>query len=112
MCKIAIVDFYLPELNTVIQCDGCYWHGCPVHFPNTTVLQKNKKKRDAKQDFILEAGGLKVHRFWEHEINQSAEECIKKTKLGASRDKAKDFLVGNEEIYQKVREEINKQIKK
>ena len=33
------------------------------------------------------------------------------TKLGVSRDKAKDFLVGNEEIYQKIREEINKQIK-
>ena len=33
-------------------------------------------------------------------------------KLGASRDKAKEFLVNNEEIYQKIREEINKLIKK
>lgn len=33
-------------------------------------------------------------------------------KLGASRDKAKDFLVENEEIYQKIRGEINKIIKK
>lgn len=33
-------------------------------------------------------------------------------KLGASRDKAKDFLVENEEIYQKIREEINKIFKK
>lgn len=34
------------------------------------------------------------------------------TKLGASRDKAKDFLVENDEIYQKIREEINKKINK
>ena len=33
-------------------------------------------------------------------------------KLGVSRDKAKEFLVENEEIYQKIREEINKLIKK
>mgnify|MGYP001587547715 CR=1 FL=1 len=33
-------------------------------------------------------------------------------KLGASRDKAKEFLVNNEETYQKIREEINKLIKK
>lgn len=34
------------------------------------------------------------------------------TKLGVSRDKAKDFLVENDEIYQKIREEINNKIKK
>lgn len=34
------------------------------------------------------------------------------TKLGVSRDKAKDFLVSNDEIYQKIREEINNKIKK
>lgn len=34
------------------------------------------------------------------------------TKLGVSRDKAKDFLVNNEDVYQKIREEINKLIKK
>ena len=33
------------------------------------------------------------------------------TKLGVSRDKAKEFLANNEEIYQKIREEINKLIK-
>lgn len=30
------------------------------------------------------------------------------TKLGVSRDKAKNFLIENEEIYQKIKEEINK----
>jgi len=25
---VALVDFYLPEYNTIIECDGCFWHGC------------------------------------------------------------------------------------
>lgn len=71
LCKIAIVDFYLPSLKSVIQCDGCYWHGCPFHYP---LLME--KKRDRNQDTVLESSGFKVYRFWEHEINESVENCI------------------------------------
>src|SRR3990167_7271714 len=62
--KIAIVDFYIPSKNLVIQVDGCYWHGCPEHFPN----RSEKREKDLKQDQVLENNGLKVIRFWEHEI--------------------------------------------
>jgi len=74
LCKIAIVDFLLKEINTVIQADGCFWHGCPEHNPNYI---KNKN-RDKNQDMVLGLNGYKVVRFWEHEINKSVEKCIDK----------------------------------
>lgn len=77
LCNIAIVDFLLPDLNTVIQCDGCYWHGCPLHFPNNN----KRKERDNFQDKILSLSGYKVYRFWGHEINKSVKECIDKINL-------------------------------
>jgi very-short-patch-repair endonuclease len=67
LCNISVVDFYLPEYKIVIYIDGDYWHNL------STV-----KDRDKKQNKILEENGYKVLRFWEHEINKSAEECINK----------------------------------
>ena len=68
-----MVDFYLPGQKIVIQADGCYWHGCPVHYPKSHI---ERVKRDKKQDLILNTNGYKVYRFWEHEINESVEKCI------------------------------------
>jgi len=75
LCGIARVDFYLPEYRIVIQCDGCFWHNCPIHYPSHHIEQKIK---DNKKDSILQFNGYKVYRFWEHEINQSIEECFKR----------------------------------
>jgi len=65
LCKIAIVDFYLPEYRIVIQCDGDYWHSLP-----------KQKEKDIRQDTVLTFNGFNVYRFWEHEINKSVKECI------------------------------------
>lgn len=65
LCNIAIVDFYIPSKILVIQCDGCFWHGCPEHNKGW----KTSRERDEKQDKVLVANGFKVIRFWEHEIN-------------------------------------------
>lgn len=62
--NIAVVDFYLPRRNLVIQCDGCFWHGCPIHNQSWS----KRRERDASQDTILQQNGLIVLRFWEHEI--------------------------------------------
>lgn len=77
LCKIAIVDFYLPGQKIVIQADGCYYHGCPIHFPDWI---KNKE-RDINQDIKLKSNDYNVYRFWEHEINQSVEDCIKRINI-------------------------------
>ena len=63
--NIACVDFYVHSKRLVIQCDGCYWHGCPEHKP----ARNHVRERDARQDKALGEKGLIVLRFWEHEIN-------------------------------------------
>ena len=77
LCKIAIVDFYLPEYRIVIQCDGCFWHGCEIHKSKWADKMK-KKNRDKEQDRVLAFNGFNVYRFWEHEINESPKNCINK----------------------------------
>ena len=75
LCKIARVDFYLPEYRIVIQADGCYWHNCPIH--GGTKFTKSVEK-SIKQDNILTFNGFNVYRFWEHDIKKSVEDCINK----------------------------------
>lgn len=73
--KVALADFYLPDNQAMIQCDGCYWHNCPIHHPTRHIGTRNK---DTRQDVVLKNNGLKVFRYWEHEINESVEKCIDK----------------------------------
>jgi DNA mismatch endonuclease (patch repair protein) len=73
LCKIAIVDFYLPEYRTIIQCDGCYWHNCSIHNKNPL---EGRTEKDIKQDSVLTFNGFNVYRLWEHDINESVEKCI------------------------------------
>jgi len=68
LCNSTISDFYLPESKVVIYADGDYWHNLPEY-----------KLRDERINKILKSNGYTVYRFWEHEINKSVEECIKKT---------------------------------
>jgi len=69
LCGITVPDFYLPNYRVAIYIDGDYWHNLPV-----------VKHRDEKQNRILEQKGYQVLRFWEHEINRSASDCVKKVK--------------------------------
>lgn len=65
LCKIAKVDFYLPEHRIVIQVDGCYWHNCPIHSKKILI---GKTERDIQQDSILTFNGFNIYRIWEHDI--------------------------------------------
>lgn len=51
------VDFFLPESNEVIECDGDFWHSRP-----------EAKARDARKDIYLASLGYRVWRFWESDI--------------------------------------------
>lgn len=71
--KVAVVDFYLPDYNLIIQCDGCYWHNCLEHYPNH---HKEQRAKDVTKDSKLRFRGFKVYRFWEHDIKKSASKCL------------------------------------
>ena len=67
ICKVGVVDFFLPDYDIIIECDGDYWHNRP-----------KEKQRDVDKDLVWMFNGYKIFRFWEHEINESPKKCINK----------------------------------
>lgn len=63
--KGVLVDFYIPSKNLIIEVDGCYWHGCPIHCPDS---YPDNVKRDEQQTIRLQSFGYEVKRFWEHDL--------------------------------------------
>lgn len=78
-------DFYFPDQKLVVFIDGCFWHGCPRcgHIPKTNTeywrekIARNKK-RDKSTTRKLRYRKYKVLRFWEHELKNDLNNCMKK----------------------------------
>ncbi len=67
-CDIFIpkqeTDGVIIPQKTIIECDGCYWHNCPICDLKNAKINKNDKIRTKE----LQEKGFKVIRLWEHEI--------------------------------------------
>jgi DNA mismatch endonuclease, patch repair protein len=67
-------DLVFRPLRIAVFVDGCFWHGCPVHFaaPSTNAdywaakIGRNRD-RDAETDAMLVEAGWQVVRLWEHD---------------------------------------------
>jgi DNA mismatch endonuclease (patch repair protein) len=78
------VDIAFTRQLIAVQCDGCFWHGCPEHGRRRTSRNSHywgpkidrNRQRDAEQDHALDLAGWKVFRFWEHEDPTLAAELI------------------------------------
>lgn len=64
------VDVVIDGKQIVIQWDGDYWHGFKAANDNTTPDPRVAKRiaLDRSQDAYMAAAGMKVLRFWEHEV--------------------------------------------
>lgn len=60
-------DFYLPNRNLIIECDGSYWH-----------RDIKIKERDKRKDKFLQALGYKIIRFSEESIRNYNPELLEK----------------------------------
>ena len=78
-------DLILPEKKVAVFLHGCFWHGCkrcyrkPVHnarFWKTKI--ENNMKRDKGGLAELKKRGWHTLVLWEHEINDSLEQCYLK----------------------------------
>ncbi len=77
------MDIAFPRRRIAVFIDGCYWHGCPLHFrsPQTNTefwLHKISRNRDRDSDTnsrLREAGWV-VMRFWEHQESDQAARAI------------------------------------
>lgn len=68
-------DILIPEQRgiiqkTIIECDGCYWHGCPVCNLNKTDKINERIELDKSRTKELLEKGFKVIRLWEHDIKK------------------------------------------
>jgi len=62
------IDIFIPTLKIIIECDGCYWHGCPICNLKPYKKLEEQKERDKLRTNELINKGFKVLRLWEHEI--------------------------------------------
>jgi len=78
-------DIYFNRKKIAVFLDGCFWHGCPKcgHYPKTnskfwkTKILRNKE-RDNEKRRLLKKKGIKVVRYWEHQIINDLDRCISK----------------------------------
>ncbi len=72
-------DFVFRKARLAVFVDGCFWHGCPVHFrlPHSRTgywsakIARNRR-RDRRVARALRQRGWRVVRLWEHALSKSA----------------------------------------
>jgi DNA mismatch endonuclease (patch repair protein) len=75
---ICVPDLVFKKARVAVFVDGCFWHGCPVHYlrPRSRSDYWAEKlrlnvARDRRQTVALESAAWRVCRIWEHEIAES-----------------------------------------
>lgn len=68
-------DFYFADRRLAVFVDGCFWHGCSRcgHVPATrsefwNAKFKRNRHRDRQTMRKLKSQGIRVLRFWEHQL--------------------------------------------
>lgn len=86
-----------PAARVVVFVDGCFWHGCPLHFqqPETNAgFWKDKIRknilRDRKVVRRLTDEGWTVLRFWEHDIKERLDVCIDEVVMALKDKRGRD----------------------
>lgn len=70
-------DFVFRRERVCVFVDGCFWHGCPLHFRRPKSRRAfwdakiaRNKARDRRVARELRAAGWKVLRVWEHALKK------------------------------------------
>ena len=78
-------DLVFVRQRVAVFVDGCFWHGCPLHYTepvrNSGFWRKklnNNRNRDRRADDALYAIGWQVVRLWEHEIKGALDMAVNK----------------------------------
>jgi DNA mismatch endonuclease (patch repair protein) len=79
-------DIVFTRIRLAVFIDGCFWHGCPVHYvpPATNPVYWEAKvarnrERDVETTVRLEQSGWTVLRLWEHEDPDRAAGLVRET---------------------------------
>lgn len=84
-------DIVFPSTRIAVFIDGCFWHGCPMHYvrPRTRDAFWAEKlfanvERDRRQTLQLEQEGWRVLRFWEHQVEEEIKAVLDEIAAAAS----------------------------
>ncbi|WP_086474772.1 very short patch repair endonuclease [Plantibacter elymi (nom. nud.)] len=67
-------DLLFTRARVAVFIDGCYWHGCPVHYTAPVANGRfwaekvaRNRERDGETTAVLKSRDWTVLHFWEHE---------------------------------------------
>ncbi|WP_418117932.1 very short patch repair endonuclease [Variovorax sp. 350MFTsu5.1] len=76
-------DLVFPGARLVVFVDGCFWHGCPLHYVRPRSREDfwglklaSNTDRDRRQTALLRSRGWRVIRIWEHELEQGLGQVV------------------------------------
>lgn len=86
-------DFVFPVGRVAVFVDGCFWHGCPLHYnapAGNAAFWRRKlvanRTRDGLVTRTLTRAGWKVLRIWEHALTRDGRRvALRVLKVLASR---------------------------
>lgn len=75
-------DFYLPEHNLIIECDGSWYHSDPrlVKEEDMNPMQKHNKRVDEHKDKWALMHGIPIFRVWEKDIRENPKMVMEELK--------------------------------
>jgi len=62
-----VPDFVHRTRKEVLEVFGCYYHACPIHFPNAPT---GPKTSPSYRESVYAASGYKMQFLWEHDIKK------------------------------------------
>jgi DNA mismatch endonuclease (patch repair protein) len=79
---IGLMDFYLPDTKIALFVDGAIWHADPRIYQAQDTLFFGKTaqqvwEKDTRQEDYLKSQGYTIIRFWEKEVYENIDSCIK-----------------------------------
>jgi len=78
-----VFDFWLPEHNTLIECDGTFWHADPRRYPDKSQLSKIQKRNvanDKVKNEVAKNAGFNLIRLWEHDVMENPNSVLENLK--------------------------------
>jgi DNA mismatch endonuclease, patch repair protein len=80
-------DVVFPNRHLAVFIDGCFWHGCPLHYVRPgnrgevwAAKLRTNVERDRRQTLELESLEWRVLRVWEHEIYEEAQAVVQRVR--------------------------------
>ncbi len=74
-----VFDFYLPDFNFIIECQGDYWHANPLKFEENKLneVQLKNMDRDKRKKIFIQENKIESLFLWECDIHKEID-SIKK----------------------------------